>query len=448
MDDLPPHLLLEILSRLTDSADLARSRLVSKTFDSLSREVRSINFVCTLCRYLKSRSPETRHLITPFKTIFNSLVNNSSTLESVSIGVAKALCGISYDDIEDESDDLYLTDVAFVNQWLPQVCRELRSLSISDFWIQSCWRRSEILALLSSCCHHLVDLEVKNAWLSVDGLNPMPMLTSLTLESIRLDDEDLSKVNHCFPYLQVLNLIGVGGLKEPKIHLYHLRMCRWTVSNAPHSLTILAPNLLKLELKCIEPRSLVLETPSLSNFYLSLRRANKFEVKKLIDLKILQLESSNLCGLLYFFPSDNSIKRLTVDSLKFTEPDNMTMLSMERLFDAFPKLSLLYLRSGAWSEMETCFLSGGLRSHTGMKGVKEIVAQLVIHDAGDTSSFIFAMLDKCTNLSDVGLLIHREVDPNIVSNLISRCTAEHPKVRWRWGMWKEGSKDAWISDGI
>ncbi|KAI8553642.1 hypothetical protein RHMOL_Rhmol05G0032100 [Rhododendron molle] len=30
----------------------------------------------------------------------------------------------------------------------------------------------------------------------------MPTLTDLTLEFIRLDDEDLSKVNSCFPSLQ------------------------------------------------------------------------------------------------------------------------------------------------------------------------------------------------------------------------------------------------------
>ncbi|WCJ42220.1 F-box/RNI-like superfamily protein [Euphorbia peplus] len=194
MDDLPPALLVEILSRLSDSSDLARSRLVSKTFNSLSYEVRSINLLCTLSRYLKSRSPETRHVTAPFKAIFNRLVANcSSSLEAISIGVGKPLCGISYDDMEDESDDLYLTDVKFVKEWLWIVSGRLRRLSVSDFWIQSCWRRSEILALLSDCCHHLVDLELKNAWLSIDGLKPMPTLTSLTLESIRLDDEDLSK---------------------------------------------------------------------------------------------------------------------------------------------------------------------------------------------------------------------------------------------------------------
>lgn len=56
------------------------------------------------------------------------------------------------------------------------------------------------------------ELELKNAWLSVDGLKPMAMLTSLTVEFIRLDDEGLNRTNDCFPSLQVLNLISVGGL--------------------------------------------------------------------------------------------------------------------------------------------------------------------------------------------------------------------------------------------
>ncbi|CAH1448940.1 unnamed protein product [Lactuca virosa] len=36
----------------------------------------------------------------------------------------------------------------------------LKSLSISDFWIQSCWRRSDLLPLLSAYCHNLLELEV------------------------------------------------------------------------------------------------------------------------------------------------------------------------------------------------------------------------------------------------------------------------------------------------
>ncbi|KAI4347026.1 hypothetical protein L6164_007876 [Bauhinia variegata] len=152
MDDLPPALLIDILSRLTDSSDLARCRVASKTLNALSDDVRSINLVCSMSGYLKSRSPETKALVTPFKAVFKDLVLRSRHLESVSIGVDKSLGGISFDDVEDESDDLYLTDFNFMKEWLPRVSGELKSLFISDFWVQSCWRRSEALTLISSSC--------------------------------------------------------------------------------------------------------------------------------------------------------------------------------------------------------------------------------------------------------------------------------------------------------
>uniref|UniRef100_A0A5B7BTK3 Putative F-box/RNI-like superfamily protein n=1 Tax=Davidia involucrata TaxID=16924 RepID=A0A5B7BTK3_DAVIN len=448
MDDLPPPLILDILSRLNDSTDLARCRLASKTLNALSHEVRFINLQCSFERYTKSRSPETKSLITPFKTIFKTLISNSRNVESVSIGVEKTLRGISFDELEDESDDLYLTDVNFVSEWLPGVSGLLRSISISDFWIQSCWRRSQVLSLISSCCHSLLELQLKNAWLSVDGLNPMPQLTSLTLEFIRLDDEDLNKVNSCFPSLQVLNLIGVGGLKDPRIHLLRLRTCQWTVSNAPLSLTIVAPNLVKLKLKCVKPKSLVIETPLLSDFHLSLEKANNFEVNEFHNLKSLQLESTDLCSLIGTFRSGRTVKYLKADSPKWAQSLEMTNFSLDELFNVFPNVSSLTLGPGAWSETETCFHAGGLEIRSGMKVLKEMIAYLVLHDVDITLSFILSVLEKCTNLTDVALLIHREVDSNIASNLISRCMAHCPRVRWRWGMWKEGMKDTWVSDAI
>lgn len=142
MEELPPSLIVEILSRLTDSADVARCRLVSKTLNALSYEVPFIHLFCTLSSYFKSRAPETKPLVTPFKAVFKSLVRNSRTLESVSMGVDKSLGSLIYDDVEDDSDDLYLTEVSFVKEWLPSIGGGLRSLSVSDFWVQSCWRGS------------------------------------------------------------------------------------------------------------------------------------------------------------------------------------------------------------------------------------------------------------------------------------------------------------------
>ena len=152
MDDLPPPLILDILSRLGDSADLASCRVASKTFNSLSRDIRSINLHCSFDRYAKSRCPLTRSSITPFKTILKNLVSELRIVESVTIGIDKPLRTVSYDDVEDEDDDLYLTEVNFVGEWLPKVSDGLTSFSISDFWVQSCWRRSEVLSLISSYC--------------------------------------------------------------------------------------------------------------------------------------------------------------------------------------------------------------------------------------------------------------------------------------------------------
>lgn len=65
---------------------------------------------------MKSRAPETKTQITPFKTIFNNLILSSRSVDSISVGVEKPLQGLSYDNIEDESDDLYLTYVNFVKE--------------------------------------------------------------------------------------------------------------------------------------------------------------------------------------------------------------------------------------------------------------------------------------------------------------------------------------------
>lgn len=289
---------------------------------------------------------------------------------------------------------------------------------------------------------------MRNAWLSVDGVNPMLRLTSLTLEFIRLEDEDLNKVNECFPCLQDLNLVGVGGLKDPKIHMLHLKTCLWTVSNAPLSLSIVAPNLIELKLKCIKPKLLVLETPLLSDFYLSLEKASNVRVKEFQNLQNLQLESSSFCYIIDAFPLGNTIKKLKVDLLKSTEPETIRKFDLGALFNVFPNVKSLTLGPRAWSQVETCFCKEGLENQTGMKELTEIMAHLVIDDIDVTLSIIFCILDKCTNLSSVALLIYREVDSSIANKLISRCTVDHPKIRWRWGMWKEGTEDTWLSDDI
>uniref|UniRef100_A0A0R0JZW6 FBD domain-containing protein n=1 Tax=Glycine max TaxID=3847 RepID=A0A0R0JZW6_SOYBN len=362
-----------------------------------------------MARCRVSRSAETKHLVTPFNTVFTSLVRLSGNLESVSLSVDRALSGVSFEDVEDEADDFYLTDINFIREWLPSVSDALKSFSVSDFWVQSCWRRSEALSLISSTCHNLVKLVVRNAWLSVDGLCLMPTLTYLTLEFVRLDDEDLSRINAydedlsrinaCFPNLTQLNLIGVGGLKEPKINLLHLTTCQWSVSNAPLSLIVCEPCLVDFNLRCIKPRLVVLEAPLLSNFSLSLENTDELRLKNCANMQCLQLsvECLSLHFLFSMFCHCSTVKRLTLD-----------------------------LNSFSW---------GGLKDGIGMKMIKELIAHLVVHEMG-------------TELSDVSLLIHRDVNSYLAGSLISVCRSKFPRVRLRWGIWKEGIKDTWVSDGI
>ncbi|RDX96957.1 F-box/LRR-repeat protein, partial [Mucuna pruriens] len=441
MEELPASVLAEILSRLTDSTDVARCRVVSKGLNAASYEVRWLNLVCSMSRYLKSRSLETKHLVTPFKTIFADLVRRrSADLESVSLGVDRALGGVSFDDVEDESDDLYLTDMNFIKDWLPSISHALRSFSISDFWVQSCWRRSEALCLISST----------NAWLSVDGLCLMPTLRYLTLEFVRLDDEDLSRINVCFPNLTHLDLIGVGGLKEPKINLSHLTTCQWSVSNAPLSLIICAPCLVDFHLKCIKPRLVVLEAPSLSNFNLSLENTDELRLKNCANIQCLQLsvECASLGFLFSKLRHCSAVKRLTLDLVGRMEQFDVTEFGLDTLSDCFPNITYLNLGPGAWHVMENSFSRGGLKDGIGMKMIKELVAHIVVHEMGVTLAFVFSVLDKCTKLSDVSLLIHRDVDSCVAGSLISACRSKFPRVGWRWGIWKEGIKDTWVSDGI
>lgn len=291
---------------------------------------------------------------------------------------------------------------------------------------------------------------MKNAWLSVDGLKLMPKLTTLTLEYIRLDDEDLNKVCDCFPGLQVLNLIGVGGLKEPKIDLMHLKICHWIVSNAPTSLTILAPNLVELKLECVRPRSLVLETPSLSVLHLTVEKAEKFKMKDIPSLISLQVAAWDLCCLLRMFRSSRAVKMLGVDIPKRNELVT-PMLRLDTLFDYFPNVSSLKLGAGAWLAAlcteKNAFLSverfeGGVK----MNGLKEITAHVVFDEVETSLSFVSCILDRFTDLSGMALLIHSEVDSSLASQFIWKCRANWPRVRWRWGIREEGTQGIWLSD--
>ncbi|KAE9448744.1 hypothetical protein C3L33_19357, partial [Rhododendron williamsianum] len=208
--DLPKELIINILRRLY-SDDLACCRLVSKTFFDISTEFRSINLLCPLDRYTNSGQP-----ITPFKEIVKDLILSMGDVDYISIGVEERA---KHKSLDKKLDDLHLTEA--------------------------------LAAEYGRVCTNLHELVLKNAWLSTNGLSSaMLKLTSLTLACVRLDDEDLDKVNSCCPSLRILKLILVEGLKEPRIDLLHLRKCQYVGSSFETTARlqlIHAPNLTRIE---------------------------------------------------------------------------------------------------------------------------------------------------------------------------------------------------------
>ncbi|OIT25645.1 f-boxlrr-repeat protein [Nicotiana attenuata] len=321
--------------------------------------------------------------------------------------------------------------------------------------------------------HHLLELEIKNSWLSVDGLLLMPKLTTLTLEFITLDDENLEKVNQCFPYLQVLNLIGVEGLKEPKIHLEHLKHCHWTVSNGPRSVTIVAPKLVQLNLlcvkpngprsvtivapklvqlnlRCVKPKMLVIDTPFLSYLHLTLQGARSFKVQEFHNLDTLHLESPDLGNLLCSFQFGRTANNLVLGAKNRTELLGQITFCFEMLFVEFPNVKAITVAPQVWAAFQWNFSVGDLELEvrTYPKGLKEITAYLMMLNVDVTLKFISHIVNICTSLCDMALFIPRGLRSNDASDFITKCTAQCSKVRLRWGTWKEGTKDAWISDGV
>lgn len=291
---------------------------------------------------------------------------------------------------------------------------------------------------------------MKNAWLSVVGLNKMPSLRHLTLEFIRLDDENLEKINDCFPFLQVLNLIGVGGLKEPRIHFLHLKSCHWRVSNAALSLAIVAPNLLELKLKCNKPESLLLETPKLLKFHLSIEDVKGVSFAEFQDLNTLELISPDMYRLISNIHFGNKIRKLAVDSVKSIEQSERLKLGLGTFLEAFPGIISLSLSPVTWSAIETNFQSKGLVHMKGTDSLKQITARVQMSDHTDvnqTVSFIRSIVNNYRGLTDMRLMIHQDKDPRVRTSLISACMMSNPRVRWKWGMWAEGGEDMWVSYG-
>lgn len=317
---------------------------------------------------------------------------------------------------------------------------------------------NEVLMISCSCIgHNLDELALKEAYPSTVGLNQMSKLTKLSLKKLHLDDEInlLAEFNFYFPSLQVLNLKLVSGIREPKIHHDKMQKCCLLDHYSSLALTIHTPSLVELALQFHEPRLLVLETPSLSNFQLIILRSHSNEGFSQIkefpcfpSLKRLKLETASVLGLVGLFSNGNkTIQTLALDSWLW-QWHKLTGLSYEMLFDFFPNLSSLRLGPGAWTEMEAFFHIKGMEESNGMECLNEINARVRVHKIDHTCSFINYILKKCSNILDMTFLLDHEVNSTVASKLFFEYKADWPRIRWKLGVWKTGTGDRWLCDNI
>ncbi|KAJ0799705.1 putative F-box protein AUF1 [Helianthus annuus] len=408
MDKLPESLLLEILSRLDHSADVARCRFASKAFNTVFPDLRSINLQCSSRKFSSS-----------LKKVFWILFRNKESL----------------------------------NRCLSAFTRPLmRTLQKSGCLGFPILEIAFIIWLLVPFCTSIgADFCVFFAWLSMDYLNPnpMPMLTSLTVEHTLLEDEDLNQLTNCFPNLQVLKLVDVIGLKDPKIHLLKLQTCHLDFLTDPSSLTLITPNLITLRIKCPYHAAIHVDAPMLSHFHLSLDILKHLTTltAKFETLKTLWLDSFYIGSLLSEFPITKTVQNLTLDSRK-NAPTNAgdSKLTLRKVFTIFPNLSSLYVKSSAWSELEACLNPEGWDILDGSKGLKTIYAYLMLVDPSLTFSYVARVLDQCVGLSVVSLLIHCDVVDSESKSFMSKCMVRWPQLKWRWGIWGEYMKDTWITN--
>ncbi|CAM0880191.1 unnamed protein product [Alopecurus aequalis] len=437
---LPPLILANILSRVADIRDTAACILASRALLATAKQCPRIRLdTATRTRCLREDRGGVKG------TAFCTLAGNvaaflGSHLRSLAINASEEQGCV--DDamwVEegeyDEADDLHVTSLKSVIAWAATAAGPtLQEVEITDFWRQSCWRKAEALPIISHLCHNLLKLVLKNAWLSVDGLKLMPNLTHLTLEFIRIEDEDLKKLNECFPCLQILNLIEVRDLKSPEIRLSQLKIFRWKVSNGPHSLAIHAPSLVDLELKCVRPEILILDTPSLSTLKLTIDKlCPTVQADGLVCLKNLRIESLDLDSLLRLFTSGRDIRTLDLElPVSANYLDLYDVVELDYLVALFARINEVKL-----SPRFSCLLMRLLVLCANYE-FPSCLEKLLIHLAvsGNTDCPFVPLLRNSAPFCKVTVLFHADTDDAVRQAAASLWPLSFPGMTWQWGTWQ------------
>ncbi|XP_015696898.2 F-box/LRR-repeat protein At4g29420 [Oryza brachyantha] len=438
-DSLPPAIAADVLALVADAADIGACRLASRALLAASYACSRVRLrAAALARRRGGGRGEPRRRPAIRAAAGNVASLLGPHLRSLELDASE---GWGHPDdatwVEegefDEGDDLHLTARETVVAWAGTAAGPaLRAVDVADYWPQSCWRKAEALPVISHFCSNLMKLRLKNAWLSVDGLRIMPNLTHLTLEFIRLDDEDLNKLNECFPCLQILNLIGVGGLKDPKICLHQLNTCHWEVSNVPRSLTIHAPNLVHLELKCVRPDMLILDTPSMSTLKLTMDKLGPNAiVDGLASLKNLRVESLDLKSLLQVFIDNRDITTLELELPASTKDYELfEAVKPEYLLQLFASISEVKLAPRFSREMMRCLILCTI-NHFRSRSRRLLLHLPPVKDV----PLLAPLFENCAPSCEVTILFHADSSDDIRRAVASIWTQRFPEIIWQWGTW-------------
>ncbi|KAJ1699229.1 hypothetical protein LUZ63_007741 [Rhynchospora breviuscula] len=421
MDDLPSDVLLTIFERMPDSGDLANCRLASHRLLSLSYRTASI-----------SLKPHQKHHSIPFKT---RVINLVSLLAASLVSISISAKGSGSLDGDEQVDDL--TDTGFLSAWLPLVGKQLNTLCIVNASIESRVGFSCALALISDICQNLHSLVVRKAWLSFKGIKLMPKLTNLTLKFARIDDENLTNFSKYFPSLKVLNLIHIVGLKEPKIHLMQLRICRFT--GYPRSIAIHAPNLEELKLKCMQPCSVVLECALASNLSISVAKSSIIRMTEMPrKLRKLTIKSLDIPPLLPFFRGIKGLGTLELEAFPITSWfDAYSVFSVTNALDTFENLDELVIGPVAWYLWQRSFSS--CLNTTNPVSLKRLVVSIP-PDHFNSSGLISNILKICAP-SEVELRFFSDIGETEKNNVIKNFSNTFPGVRWIWSTSEKSSSE-------
>lgn len=289
LEELPTPLLEDIIQRLEDARFIARVQLLCKEFRDAGNKVRSLRFVVLEMYHerardnavdvpsvprirdpipdLESSNGQSRSLTEKrsfsFQSILEQILKPKVNIVQLRVEVEHNLQAKTVPDDERRRTDFWLTDPRFLRQWLPGMGSTLQHLCIVDYGQQDITHRSTIIKTLSESCKQLKSLELRNMYIDTSDCEEMPMMTSLTLRSVKVDGEALQHINDKMFKLQTLALLGVFGAQRGNLTFEDISAIYLGLSTPANIIEMNLPKVQKLQIKTQCPRQLIITAPAL-----------------------------------------------------------------------------------------------------------------------------------------------------------------------------------------